>query len=150
MTGMIQALIGSYPNPASGGGFAGPTSSVTAPSGGSASISFSTNGTTTFGGSGGVPTGTQPNWHTPTTTNIGTSRWIRIDLISGTAPTSGSALGSWWQLNSTRTWTLNNGGVPGTTTGTYRVRIATDSLGTNVVSDTLAGGGTHSSLTVIQ
>lgn len=79
------------------------------------------------------------NWYDPTTVGIGSSYWVRATLLTGDMP-SGSALNTWLQLNSVRSWSL-------TTTGTAVVRtklcqlkleFAADSGGALIVgTDTL-------------
>jgi hypothetical protein len=59
--------------------------------------------------------------------------WVRFDVV-GDAPTSGTT-GAWLQLNVSRSVGWSTGG-PQTLTGTLNIRIATDSGGANVVSDT--------------
>jgi hypothetical protein len=65
--------------------------------------------------------------------------WIKATLDNGDAPTSGPALGSWWQVTggsgSTRrwTWTETTDGFA-TTAGTIKVELSTDSGGTPVVA----------------
>jgi hypothetical protein len=71
-------------------------------------------------------------WFSPVTPGIGTGYWIRLTVNSGTSP-SGSAVGSWLQLSSARSWSLTRTTI-GTFTGNYTLEIATDSGGTNIVA----------------
>jgi len=74
------------------------------------------------------------NWFLPTTTGIGSSYWVRADVMAGLVVSSGTT-GTWQQLSSTRSWsraTVSSGG--GLTTQTrLRIRIASDSAGATVV-----------------
>lgn len=82
------------------------------------------------------------NWGTPTTTNIGSSYWIRFEVVS----TSGSGAGTTWtattgwlQLNASReavVTAIGSTNFSRTRTTVYDVKIASDSAGTNVVSTT--------------
>lgn len=70
------------------------------------------------------------NWYLPTTTSIGSGYWIRVDKLSGDAPSFGS-LGVWQQLSAARSWeyTVSSG----TKEGFFQFNIATSSAGTTVV-----------------
>ena len=85
------------------------------------------------------------SWYTPDPTpGIGASYWVRADVLSGTNPNTGNVLGTWLQLNSVRSWGLSsNSGFRSTN---LRVRIASDSAGSNVEFDVtyfmdVEGGG---------
>lgn len=60
------------------------------------------------------------------------SYWVRATVYAGTTPTSGT-IGSWLALTSTRTWSWLRSAV-GTTSGTLKIEIATDSGGSTIVA----------------
>lgn len=72
------------------------------------------------------------NWYSPGAP--GSSYWIRaveIDAVNGTW--SGSAFGSWLQLNVNRTWTFTTGAGSGSGLANVEYLIATDAAGANIV-----------------
>jgi hypothetical protein len=88
----------------------------------------------TTGGSAPTITNTIPNeWFFPAIGTPGDQHWVRFDQVSGTAFDVGT-LATWQALT-----TLRNVGYSSFTTagksGVVRVRVATDSGGTTVVSD---------------
>lgn len=116
-----------------------------APTAAVASITFSTNGTisrTGTGSSGGN------NWYSPTTTNIGNSYWIKLNVTSGTAWSStnpsGMANNQIYPMSSARTftWTRSN---TGETTAAGTIQFYSDSGGTTPVG---SGSGFSVSVTV--
>lgn len=95
-----------------------------------ASITFNTDGTISYVGDGS--TGVS-NWYTPTTTNVGSSYWIKFTTTSGSPWTGGLTSGTIYALSSARTvvWQqiLSGGGK----TGTASVNIYADAGGTALV-----------------
>lgn len=73
---------------------------------------------------------TSGDWLNPKAADSGDTRWVRVDIVSGSL-TSGST-GVWEQLSTTRTWTRTSTSDVSTV---IRVRIATDAAGSTVVSD---------------
>lgn len=66
-------------------------------------------------------------WGTPTTTGIGSSYYVKVDLVSGDTPTG--TLGSYLALSSARTWNLTASTTPGNTqtkSCTLNVSISAD------------------------
>jgi len=92
---------------------------------------FNPDGTVDRKNTGGT-TANQQQWYRPTGGTPGTGYWIRCTVNSGTTPT-GSATGSWLQLNAARTW-QHDQTVIGTVTCTLTIEIASDSGGANIVS----------------
>lgn len=76
------------------------------------------------------------NYYSPTTASIGSSYWIRATLISGQTPSGATPLNTWLGLSSSRTWTYTTSTGVGTSIrqGTLQIQIATDSIGSNIVS----------------
>ena len=60
------------------------------------------------------------------------SYWVRATVYAGTTPSSGT-IGSWEALTSTRQWHWDRISV-GTTSGTLKIEIATDSGGSTIVA----------------
>lgn len=74
---------------------------------GSTSLTFYSNGTVGIGAAG--ITLTSPWWAAAPLNNIGAQYQIRATLVSGSSSNlGGAALGSWLDLNTLKTWTLNN------------------------------------------
>lgn len=79
-----------------------------------------------------------PSWTTPSTSGIGSTHWIRVDIASSTgAGTFTGTTGTWLQVNVARTFRYAYTGLVNAVTYQRRVRlrIATDSSGSNVVAD---------------
>lgn len=72
-------------------------------------------------------------------TGIGNRYWIRATNNSGTDPDTGPALSTWHALSTTREWTWTRSSI-GTTSGSIKVEIASDSGGTNIVATGYYGG----------
>lgn len=137
MSGIMMAFFGKGRGPVDQ--FGGTMSSTLVPSSSAATatvsfyadgyLSGSINGTGSNGASG-------DNWFMPNETGIGSSYWIRATLSSGSTPNNGNpGIGTWLQLNTTRTWGYSSGGgTIGTRTGTLLFQIASDSGGTNIVA----------------
>jgi hypothetical protein len=84
------------------------------------------------------PSLTGKGWWTPIGSAPGTGYYVRISYTSGTNQySSGSGLGSWLELSSTRTWTFlkaaEGSGDPDSTNGVYLVEFSDD--GGSSVSD---------------
>lgn len=77
------------------------------------------------------PSGSQ-NWVLPQNATSGDTRWIRMTVNSGTAPT-GLTAGTWTQLNTDRAVVLT-AGPASTFDANITLDIATDSGGSNIVS----------------
>lgn len=101
---------------------------VTTPTGASCSVALTRAGLITTTGNGSSAGAV---WCVPKTSTVGDGYWVKLDVTVGSAPT-GSATGSWLQLNSTRTWTWAPAGI-GSTFATFNLRIAEDSGGVSVV-----------------
>lgn len=105
----------------------------TAPASAVASITFSTNGAISRSGSGSSGGN---NWYSPTTTNIGNSYWIKLDVTSGTVWSSTNPSGmndnQIYPMSSARTftWTRSN---TGETTASGIIQFYSDSGGTTPV-----------------
>jgi hypothetical protein len=112
---------------------------VLSPATPSASIKFNNDGTIDITGNGSTIV-SPSRWFDPATSDVGVQYYFRLTLISGTLPTSGSA-GVWlgpmfnnyygWPANFTWGWTRS---INGTTNATWRIEIATDAAGTNIVA----------------
>ena len=70
--------------------------SVVSPGGGSVTFGMLSDGTTTGDTSG---------WYLPTTSGVGTGRWVILTATGGTLSVSGSATGSRIQLSTNPSWT---------------------------------------------
>lgn len=68
-------------------------------------------------------------WYSPSTSGIGSSYWIKVTKLSGNTPT-GSALGTWLQLSSDRSFTLSGSS---NALGQYAVKIATSASDSAIV-----------------
>jgi hypothetical protein len=102
------------------------------PTNASASLAFNSDGTVTTTGNSSAALS---NWHTPTTTGIGSSYWVQLTINSGSAPSSGSA-GAVIPLSAGQTWTWNRT-TNGTTTANCTITVYSDSGGVTAVgSDT--------------
>lgn len=139
--------------PAGGGGSLGTltvedvaTRPNDAPDAAIGAIQLNTDGTITYTGSG---SGGASNWHAPTTAGIGSSRWVKFTLASGTAWDSGLAAGTVHALSTARQlqWTQSSAG---SRAASVTVQIYSDAAGTTLVSTgtvsafvslTLTGGG---------
>jgi hypothetical protein len=139
--------------PAGGGGSLGTltveevaTRPNDAPDAAIGAIQLNTDGTITYTGSG---SGGASNWHTPTTGGIGSSRWVKFTLASGTAWDAGLAAGTVYALSSARQlqWMQS---TAGSRAASVTVQIYSDAGGTALVSTgtvsafvslTLTGGG---------
>lgn len=102
---------------------------VSDPADASASLTLNTTGD---GDSTGNGSSSDPDWAVPNIVS-GASYWCRLTVDSGTAPTSGSAVGSWLQLNSARSWTWARTFV-GFIAASCTLQIASDAAGTNILS----------------
>lgn len=103
------------------------------------SLSFNTDGTVTVASSPpGLTTESvklPSSWFFPTTGGIGTTHWVRATHVSGYTVGAGSAaVGSWLQLNVTRTWNMHVNTFGFEKAGTYTFEIATDSGGVTVIA----------------
>jgi hypothetical protein len=131
VTGAVCALAGG------GGGavqvVASATISETAldPADATANVSFGTDGAC----STASDLGSLADWWTRAPiVGIGASYWIRCTVNSGSV--TGSATGSWLQLNSVRSWGITRT-VIGTATANLTIAIASDAAGANILaSDT--------------
>jgi hypothetical protein len=95
-----------------------------------ATVDFNSDGT---GTSTAAISGTNSwSWYSPTTTNIGSSFWIRATLVSGTTPTSGT-MNTWISLSTGPNWSNTLSGT-GFRVSEIQFDIATDSAGTNIVA----------------
>jgi hypothetical protein len=59
--------------------------------------------------------------------------WIRA-TYTGDAPNGGSAVNSWLQLSTTRSWSVGVTGNQGLLSSTLTISIATDSGGSNIIA----------------
>lgn len=79
----------------------------------------------------------QPEWYGQTgdTTHQAPDQtyYIRATLDSGTAPSAGPTLGSWFALTTEREWSWTRGTV-GVTSGVLQIDIAADAGGTDIVA----------------
>lgn len=88
----------------------------------------------------GVGSGITPNWYLTTTAGVGSGFWINAEIVSnignGAFSTSGDALGTWHQLNADRTFEcgVKIVGSESSRAVNYRIRIATDAAGSNVIA----------------
>ena len=102
--------------------------------GGGGVMRFLSNGTV-LGNNGTASTNSYlGNWHSPTTTGIGNSRWIRFsNLDISTSLQGGMVVGTWYSLSTERSFfgSLEGSGFSAI------IDIATDSGGTNII---LTGG----------
>lgn len=73
------------------------------------------------------------DWYAPNTVGIGSSYWARMDLNSGTGPTSGPSLSTWHSLSSFLNWEWSRATV-GITAANVTLRIASDAAGSTVVA----------------
>lgn len=79
-------------------------------------------------------------WHTSGQASIGDGFWVRFTRVTGTASNyTGSTVGTWHQLSSTRTFGYDVPEGAGPHTGTYTIQIASDSGGTTIVSASSSG-----------
>jgi hypothetical protein len=101
---------------------------VPAPSTATAGVTFGTDGSISFNGSGPAA---DTNWRRPTLAGVGSSFWVRATVNSGTL--SSGTSGSWLQLNSARSWTKTSTGA-GLLTCSITLQVASDAGGTNIVS----------------
>lgn len=92
-----------------------------------ASFTLNTNGSCA-----NSPSTAPGNWYSPTTTSIGNNYWARVTVTSGLL--SSGTVNSWLQLNTSRTWTLQNDGFDGTLSATIKLEIASDSGGSTIVA----------------
>lgn len=133
MSGIVMALLGAamlVPNPLP---IPDIENTVIDPADASCSVSFNSDGTASRDGLG-APVAF--NWFSGApATGIGNGYWIRLQVNSGNAPTSGSSVGSILQLSATRSWTLTRTMI-GTLSGNYTIQIFTDAGGVNMVSST--------------
>ena len=100
--------------------------------GSSATASFAVSSNGTASGAGTINDGTTPgssNWYTPTTTGIGNSYYVKYTVTSGSA--SSNAASSFTLLNTPPSITKTASAGSGTCT--FKIEIATDSGGTNIV-----------------
>lgn len=116
-------------NPLPGGSA---VSAVTSPGASGASITVQFDGQIV--GSGNVSSFLH-NWFQPTSAGVGASYWVRFTLDGGDAVTGGTT-GAWLQLNTNRTisYTVPGPGL-GQLFGAFRIQIATDAAGANIVAD---------------
>jgi len=106
--------------------------SVENPSDATASISFATDGSITYGGSDQSAVGSL-NWYLPTTAGVGSSFWIRRTITGGSLSTDPGA--GWLALSTGRSFVRNRTtNSEGTNTCTLYFEIATDSGGSNIVA----------------
>jgi hypothetical protein len=82
-----------------------------------------------------VVNGTMPqSWYQPNTASIGSSYWVRLTIVSGSTPGSGT-VGSWLALSSTQTWIWTSATTGVSTVGaTVLVEISTSAGGSPVVT----------------
>lgn len=126
MSGAVAALVASIRHFPSFGGTV--NAIAPAPSTATAGVTFNTDGSISFNGSGPAA---DTNWWRPTATSIGASYWVRATVNSGTLSTGTS--GSWLQLNAARSWTKSSTGA-GVLTCNITLQVASDSGGANIVS----------------
>lgn len=103
---------------------------VSSPGTASAGLSFLQNGAVSPNTGNGYSGTSQ--WYSPTGGTPGNGYWIRCTVNSGTTP-SGSATGTWLQLNTTRAWSLVRSGI-GSVQCNCTIQIASDSGGSNIVA----------------
>lgn len=101
-------------------------------------VQFGSDGTTSGATTGtGSPSITEgwgnANWFQPTATGVGASYWIKITATSGAFTSNGAS--GWTSLASAVACTLTQSSGAGTSTVTFRIQIATDAAGANVVFD---------------
>lgn len=74
------------------------------------------------------------SWYEPTTTNIGSSYWIRATSGISAGPRRFGTLNTWIALNILPAWSVEQSGGDGSTDWTLTFDFATDSGGTNIVA----------------
>lgn len=75
-----------------------------------------------------------PRWISTTGATVGDNYWVRFTYVSGEAHNYGGlTAGTWYQINTTRVLGYVAAGQ-GTQTGVYRIDIARDSGGTQIVA----------------
>lgn len=111
-----------------------------------ANVTFNTNGTVSGSISpttGGSNEASGDRWYSPTTTNIGSSYWIRATLTAGVTPSSGT-MNTWQQLSSARLWENNSGsGATGNKSSTILFEISATSGGAVVCRGTFTIWAEH-------
>jgi Putative phage tail protein len=74
-------------------------------------------------------------WFLPLTAGVGSSYWVKATVVAGNTP-SGNTTGSWLAASGNLVWYDSVTGGPGTGKDTQlQVQVATDSGGTNIVSN---------------
>jgi hypothetical protein len=118
MTGILCALAGSGGGPGINSALSGITGLAANGNGsggipGVATMTVLSDGRLSFGfgGTGGSNSATQ-NWYLPTTTAIGSSWWVKANLVADNgdvawASVPGTALGTWVQLTSGKTYSVS-------------------------------------------
>jgi len=131
MSGIHQMLLASGPLGAETD-FGGSYERETLGGATSAAVRFQTNGQITRSGTGTVLVDSVgAAWFFPLTTVIGSLRWIRATLNSGSAPTSG-ALGTIQQMNVERVWS-NTQSVLGSRVSNLTIEIFEDAAGVKLL-----------------
>lgn len=99
------------------------------------SVAFQADGSIALTRTESVQSTTYASWYDANEAGIGAGYWIRATLQSGSAPSSGLVLGTWYQLSAERSWTYTT-----TTTGAINTRagrllfeISSDSAGSAIV-----------------
>lgn len=72
-------------------------------------------------------------WYQPNTASIGSSYWVRVTVVSGDAPTSGTT-GTWQSLSSSIQWIWTTTASPQTKSAVILVELSTSGTGSPVVS----------------
>jgi hypothetical protein len=80
---------------------------------------------------------TAGNWGSPTTANIGTGYWIKVELGAGAAAVNGDPISTWLQLDIVRTWNFG-----AATIGNIKTRSLTYIISSNSSGTAQVGSGT--------
>lgn len=112
------------------------TDTVQYPYGGTAvtTLTIKTNGEITVSRNVASTTVTG-NWYTPTTAGVGTGKYVRCTVNSGSLSGGSSATGSWLQINTNRSWNCQRGSTPaefGTSEANITIEVSEDSGGSPV------------------
>lgn len=97
-----------------------------------AGVTFNTDGTLTY--QGNACSGST-NWFVPQTLGIGSRYWVKLVQATGTAPSSGPALGAWTLMSSSASWswTVIRSGGGSTRNFTGTLYISSDGTDTGIV-----------------
>jgi hypothetical protein len=131
MTGILGMLLGSGGGSVNSSFIGNINHTVSQPSNASVGVSVQSNGTVALNSGNAGSFG--PWWSQAPQTGIGSNYWVRHTTVGGAAPTSGSGSGTWINLSGGSTWSLART-TNGTSTGSWRLEIASDAAGTNIVA----------------